>query len=103
VCPSSDFSEGKPVPYTIWYGYVQGMDDEWDYFSQVEIERLTPFAWEIPKKKLPYSGRKKVRSQKLIQECSVEKYLISDTEFPNLVSIIILTVTYIYFFNEFPC
>ena len=53
------FGDGKEVPDTIWYGYVQGMDDEWGYFSQAEIERLTPFAWEIQKKNLPYSGRRK--------------------------------------------
>ena len=54
----SDFGDGKGIPDTIWYGYVQGMDDEWGYFSQAEIERLTPFAWEISKKNLPYSDRK---------------------------------------------
>ena len=54
----SDFGDGKAIPDTIWYGYVQGMDEEWGYFSQAEIERLTPFAWEISKKNLPYSGRR---------------------------------------------
>ena len=54
----SDFGDGKGIPDTIWYGYVQGMEDEWGYFSQAEIERLNPFAWEIPKKNLAYSGRR---------------------------------------------
>ena len=55
----SDFGDGKGIPDTIWYGYVQGMENEWGYFSQAEIERLNPFAWEIPKKHLVYSGRRK--------------------------------------------
>ena len=55
----SDFGDGKGIPDTIWFGYVQGMDDKWGYFSQAEIERLTPFAWEIPKKNLAYSGKRR--------------------------------------------
>jgi hypothetical protein len=35
-----------------------GLEEEWGYFSQAEIERLKPFSWEIPKKNLPYSGRR---------------------------------------------
>ena len=54
----SDFGDGKGIPDTIWFGYVQGLEDEWGYFSQAEIERLNPFAWEIPKKNLTYSGRR---------------------------------------------
>lgn len=38
------FGDRKEVPDTIWYGYVQGMEDGWGYFSQAEIERLTPSA-----------------------------------------------------------
>lgn len=55
----SDFGNGKAIPDTIWFGYVQGMENEWGYFSQAEIERLNPFAWEIPKKNLVYSGRRR--------------------------------------------
>ncbi|MHA1325421.1 MAG: hypothetical protein ACTSRL_21730 [Candidatus Helarchaeota archaeon] len=55
----SDFGDGKPVPDTIWFGYVQGLEEEWGYFSQAEIESLKPKTWEIPKKNLPYSGRRK--------------------------------------------
>jgi hypothetical protein len=43
---------------TIWFGYVQGFEEEWGYFSQAEIERLKPKTWQIPKKNLPYSGRR---------------------------------------------
>ena len=44
----SDFGNGKPVPDTICFGYVQGLDEEWGYFSQAEIERLKPKTWQIP-------------------------------------------------------
>ena len=45
----------------IWFGYVQGFADEWGYFSQAELESLAPKVWEIPKKNLPYSGRRRER------------------------------------------
>jgi hypothetical protein len=44
---------------TIWYGLVQGFEEEWGYFSQAEIESLRPKTWEIPKMNLPYSGRRR--------------------------------------------
>lgn len=44
---------------TIFYGLVQGLEEEWGYFSQAEIERLKPKTWEIPKKNLPHSGRRR--------------------------------------------
>ena len=49
---------GKPVKDTIWFGYVQGFDEEWGDFSQAELESLKPKVWELPKKALPYSGRR---------------------------------------------
>ena len=44
---------------TIWFGLVQGFEEEWGYFSQAEIESLRPKTWEIPKMNLPYSGRRR--------------------------------------------
>ena len=55
----SDFGDGKGVPDTIYFGLVQGLEEEWGYFSQAEIERLKPKTWEIPKENLPYSGRRR--------------------------------------------
>jgi len=55
----SDFGDGRGVPDTIWYGYVPGLQDEWGCFSQAEIESLRPKTREIPKKNLPYSGRRR--------------------------------------------
>ena len=55
----SDFGDGNSVADTIWFGFIQGFEEEWGYFSQAEIERLKPMTWEIPKKNLSYSGRRK--------------------------------------------
>jgi hypothetical protein len=54
--------DGKPVTDTIWFGFVQGHFEEWGEFSQAEIESLHPMAWEIPRKNLPWSGRREVRA-----------------------------------------
>lgn len=50
--------KGKEVPDVIYYGYIQGLCEEWGYFSQAEIESLYPKTWEIPKENLPWSGRR---------------------------------------------
>lgn len=41
----------------IWYGYVQGHEDEWGYFSEAELERLAPKVWRIDEDDLPHAGR----------------------------------------------
>jgi hypothetical protein len=46
------------VPDTIWFGLVQGFEEEWGYFSQAEIERLGNRAWKIKACDLSYSGRR---------------------------------------------
>jgi len=55
----SDLGDGKGTPDTIWFGYVQGFEEKWGYFSQAVIESLEPKTWEIPNKNLPYSGRRR--------------------------------------------
>ncbi|MBR9700399.1 hypothetical protein GOV11_00870 [Candidatus Woesearchaeota archaeon] len=54
----SDLGDGVGVKDTIWFGFVQGMEEEWGSFSQAEIESLAPRTWEIPKANLPISGRR---------------------------------------------
>ena len=54
----SDFGDGEGVPDTIWFGFVQGLEEEWGYFSQAEIESLGLKAWKIPAENLPHSGRR---------------------------------------------
>ena len=51
--------EGKPVKDTIWYGLVQGFEEEWGNFSQAELESLGLKVWRISDKNLPYSGRRR--------------------------------------------
>jgi hypothetical protein len=53
----SDFGDGKGIPDTIWFGFVVGTCPEWGYFSQREIESLSPFTWEIKKQDLPYVSK----------------------------------------------
>ncbi|HEC60751.1 hypothetical protein LCGC14_0460870 [marine sediment metagenome] len=43
----------------IWFGFVQGLDSEWGYFSQGEIEALGPLkVWKIKDVDLPHAGRR---------------------------------------------
>jgi len=44
---------------TIYYGLVQGFEEEWGTFSKAELESLKPKIWEIPKKDWHYSGRRR--------------------------------------------
>jgi len=50
--------EEEGVDDTIWFGFVQGLEEEWGNFSQAEIESLAPKTWPIKKIDLPYSGRR---------------------------------------------
>ncbi|MBI1744395.1 hypothetical protein HYR54_15200 [Candidatus Acetothermia bacterium] len=44
----------------IYFGLVQGFEEEWGYFSEGELHRLINKGklWEIRKHDLPYSGRR---------------------------------------------
>jgi hypothetical protein len=56
---TSVFPGGREVPNdTIYFGFVQGHEEEWGYFSKAELESLKGKVWEIPKRALPYSGRR---------------------------------------------
>ena len=59
VCEQESDISGKAVKDTIWFGFVQGFEEEWGEFSQAELESLKPRVWEIPKQNLPYSGRRR--------------------------------------------
>jgi len=54
----SDLGDGVGVKDVIWYGFVQGFEEEWGDFSQAEIESCAPKTWRIPQKNLPWSGRR---------------------------------------------
>lgn len=52
------FPDGQIVKNdTIYYGYVQGLENEWGLFSLAELER-EKLIWEIGKENLPISGRR---------------------------------------------
>lgn len=57
----SVMSNGEVVEDTIWFGFVQGFEEEWGNFSQAELDQMIErgMVWEIPKKNLPFSGRRK--------------------------------------------
>ncbi len=51
--------DGKEIKDdTIYFGLVQGTDQEWGYFSKGELDSLKPKVWEIKEIDLPYSGRR---------------------------------------------
>ena len=55
----SDMGDGKVISKDkIFFGLVQGFEEELGYFSEGEILSLGNKAWEIPKKNLPFSGRR---------------------------------------------
>jgi hypothetical protein len=43
----------------IYFGYVQGQEGEWGYFSAGELKSLGNRVWEIPQENLHYSGRRR--------------------------------------------
>jgi len=50
---------GKPVKDVIYYGFVQGLCEEWGEFSEAEINSLKPKTWELPQESLVWSGRRR--------------------------------------------
>ena len=42
-----------------WFGFVQGFEEEWGYFSEEEIRGPGNMAWEIKVQDLPYAGRRR--------------------------------------------
>ena len=54
--------DGKYVTDTIWFGFVQGFEEEWGDFSQAELESLKAQVWEIPRRNLPWSGRREAKA-----------------------------------------
>ena len=52
---ADEFSEHDQI----WFGLVQGFEQEWGNFAQAEIEALGKSkVWEIPAGNLPISGRR---------------------------------------------
>lgn len=46
----------------IWFGYIQGLEEEYGYFSQGELESLGRYkVWRIKACDLPHAGRRHQR------------------------------------------
>ena len=54
----SVMADGSVVDDTIWFGLVQGLENEWGDFSEAEIRSLGNMAWPIKPGDLPYAGRR---------------------------------------------
>jgi len=54
----SVMEDGSVVDDVIWFGYIQGLDEEWGSFSEAEIRALGNMAWPIKPQDLPYAGRR---------------------------------------------
>jgi hypothetical protein len=50
--------DGKEVDDVIWYGFVQGFEEEWGDFSEAEIKSLGNRAWPIKVCDMPHAGRR---------------------------------------------
>ena len=51
--------DGSVVDDVIFFGYVQGFENEWGYFSEAELNSLPGQVWPIKECDLPYAGRRK--------------------------------------------
>ena len=51
--------DGREVDDVIWFGFVQGQEEEYGYFSEAEIKSLGKYrVWLIKKDDLPSAGRR---------------------------------------------
>lgn len=58
----SDMGNGTVIKNdTIWYGLVQGFEEEWGDFSEGVLKCCGNKVWKIPKINLPFSGRRTPR------------------------------------------
>ena len=51
--------DGREVPDVIWFGLVQGFEEELGYFSEAELKAAAPRVWQIKPQDLPYAGRRR--------------------------------------------
>jgi hypothetical protein len=54
----SVMANGSVVDDTIWFGFIQGQEEEWGDFSEAEIRALGNKAWPIKPQDLPAAGRR---------------------------------------------
>jgi hypothetical protein len=54
----SVMADGSVADDVIWFGLIQGHEEEWGNFSEAEIHSLGNLAWPIKPQDLSYSGRR---------------------------------------------
>ena len=57
----------EPAEEDLCWGFVQGMEEEWGYFSPAEIEAHY-LCWKIDPCDLPHAGRREVPAENLCAE-----------------------------------
>jgi hypothetical protein len=57
----SVMADGSVVDDTIWFGLVQGFEEEWGEFSEAEIRAPGHMAWPIKPQDLAGAGRRNRR------------------------------------------
>ena len=55
----SVMADGNVADDVIWFGLVQGFEEEYGYFSEAEIKALGNKVWPINACDLPHSGRRR--------------------------------------------
>jgi hypothetical protein len=55
----SVMADGSIVDDVIWFGFIQGLEEEWGEFSEAEIRALGNMAWPIKPQDLPHAGRRR--------------------------------------------
>jgi hypothetical protein len=51
--------DGHEVPDVIWFGLVQGFEEELGYFSEAELKAAAPRVWQIKPQDLSCAGRRR--------------------------------------------
>ena len=54
----SVMEDGSVVDDVIWFGFIQGLEEEWGEFSEAEIRSLGNMAWPIKQCDVPIAGRR---------------------------------------------
>jgi len=39
----------EKVDEHLWFGFVNGMEDEWGYWDERELASCAPLVWEVPR------------------------------------------------------
>ena len=69
VCEQeSDLGDGKGTPDTIWFGFVQGLEEEWGNFSRLRLKVLEPRLGESKTLTSPMqAGDNEIKHQRINQ------------------------------------